>query len=162
MSITHPSSDLPDFSLVFDALPRSYLLIDTRFMIIAQNQAHATAVLMKRNVALGRLLFEVFPDNPEDYSADGVSHLRASLLRVIKTRQPDQMSVQKYDIQRLSRDGGNFETHYWRVLNVPILDQEGYVKWILNCPEDVTEFVTSRKVGAKIDKPHSDDELMQP
>ena len=42
---------------------------------------------------LGRGLFEVFPDNPDDPAASGTSNLRASLARVLKTRLPDTMPV---------------------------------------------------------------------
>lgn len=142
------SLETPEFDAVFEKLPRPYLLIDTRFNIVAQNAAHVTATLTDRNKAVGRSLFEVFPDNPGDYSADGVSELRASLLRVLNTRKPDQMEVQKYDVQHPIADGGGFETRYWRILNVPILDDKGYVRWILNCPEDVTELETLRRSKA--------------
>ena len=52
---------------------------------------------------LGRGLFEVFPDNPEDPAATGTSNLRASLERVLKTRQPDTMPVQKVRHPRSGR-----------------------------------------------------------
>ena len=134
-----PSGQAPDFAAIFTKLPRPYLLIDTHFLIVAQNDAHAIATRTQPSQTIGRALFEVFPDNPDDYSADGVSHLRASLLRVLNTRQPDRMEPQKYDVQRTIADGGGYETRYWSVLNVPILGSDGYVEWILNCPEELTE-----------------------
>ncbi|MEI9929484.1 MAG: PAS domain-containing protein [Rhizomicrobium sp.] len=130
--------DTPDFTAVFEKLPRPYLVIDAHFVIVAQNDAHAAVTMMKKGSAIGRQLFEVYPDNPEHYSADGVSYLRASILSVIKTRHADEMAMQKYDVQRSWAQGGGFETRYWRVVNIPILDDKGFVKWILNCPEDVT------------------------
>jgi len=48
---------------------------------------------------LGRGLFEVFPDNPDDPAATGTSNLRASLEGVLKTRTANTMPVQKYDIR---------------------------------------------------------------
>jgi len=42
----------------------------------------------------------MFPDNPDDPAASGAANLRASLERVLATRAPDTMAVQKYDIRR--------------------------------------------------------------
>jgi PAS domain-containing protein len=139
------SFDAPDFAAVFDKIPHPYLVIDTHFTIVAQNQAHAVAARTKPGAAVGRPLFEVFPDNPDDSGATGVSQLRESLLRVLNTRQPDQMEPQQYDVPLSPAEGGGFETRYWLVLNVPLLGSDGYVRWILNSPEDVTELETLRK-----------------
>jgi len=53
-------------------------------MVAATNaRLHATRTTRD---CLGRGLFEVIPDNPDDPSASGMSNLRASLERVLKTR----------------------------------------------------------------------------
>lgn len=140
--------DIFAFAAIFEKLPRPYLVLDTHFNIVAQNCAHAAVTGTTPNVTVGRPLFEVFPDNPDDYSADGVSKLRASLLCVLNTRQTHLMETQRYDVQKGVANGGGFETRYWRVTNVPILGDDGYVQWILNCPEDVTELTSLRNGGA--------------
>ena len=53
-----------------------------------------------RDDVIGRPLFEVFPDNPDDPATEGVRNLKASLARVRRERRDDAMSVQKYDVQR--------------------------------------------------------------
>jgi hypothetical protein len=55
------------------------------------------------------------------------------------------MEVQKYDIQRPGSEGGEFVERFWRVLNVPLLGEDGYVRWILNCAQDVTELELFRR-----------------
>jgi hypothetical protein len=94
---------------------------------------------------VGRGLFEVFPDNPDDARADGVANLRASILNVIRFRVADRMAEQKYDIRR---PDGVFEERYWRPLNSPLLGSDGYVRFILHSVEDVTELVRIRKEEA--------------
>jgi CheY-like chemotaxis protein len=47
----------------------------------------------------------VFPDNPDDPDATGVSNLRASLERVRRERAPDTMAVQQYDILTADANG---------------------------------------------------------
>jgi hypothetical protein len=48
---------------------------------------------------VGRSLFEVFPDNPDDPLADGVNNLFASLMTEGKTGRPHAMAMQRYDIR---------------------------------------------------------------
>src|SRR5579885_2856113 len=84
---------------IFEAVPGLYLVFlpDKDFTIVAVHDAYANATLTKRKEIVGRGIFDVFPDNPNDLNADGVSKLRASLNRVVKFKKPDVMAPQKYD-----------------------------------------------------------------
>jgi PAS domain S-box-containing protein len=134
--------ELPDFRQVFEKSPELQLVVDVRFTIVAVTDAYCRATMTKRGDIVGRGLFEVFPDNPDDMRADGVANLRASILNVIRFRAADRMAEQKYDIRR---PDGVFEERYWRPLNSPILGADGYVRFILHAVEDVTELVHIRK-----------------
>jgi PAS domain-containing protein len=127
-----------DFEIVFDRLPGMCLLLDISFRILAQNRAHAEATLTDPKATVGRFLFEVFPDNPGDSGADGLSELRRSLTKVLKTRAPDPMPLLKYDIKSVPGKGVPYEMRYWRVVNTPILGEDGFVRLIINNAEDVT------------------------
>lgn len=145
--MTNPSADAQpaggvDFEALFAKLPGLYLILDAKFDIVAVNEAYCRATMTVRDNIVGHHVFEVFPDNPGDSAADGVHNLRASLLKVLKTRQADTMDLQKYDIER--RGMGGFEVRYWSVQNVPILGADGYVRWIVHAVEDVTELVNMR------------------
>ncbi|HEY0468696.1 MAG TPA: PAS domain S-box protein, partial [Polyangiaceae bacterium] len=93
----------------------------------------------KRAEIVGRFLFDVLPDNPDDPHATGSTNLRASLERVLTLGRPDTMAVQKYDIRRPQAEGGGFEERYWSPVNSPILDQAGQVTCIIHRVEDVTD-----------------------
>jgi PAS domain-containing protein len=134
--------DQLDYKLVFDHMPGMCLVLDPAFIILAQNAEHARLTLSMNKQAVGRGLFEVFPDNPNDSGADGVSAVRRSLLKVLKTREPDAMPVIRYDVQP---DYGAFEERYWAITNTPILDADGYVRWIINRADDVTELERLRR-----------------
>ncbi|HUO87645.1 MAG TPA: PAS domain-containing protein [Rhizomicrobium sp.] len=137
-----PAMAPPDFAAVFEKLPGLYVVLDPSFVIVAVNDAYTRATMTVREQIVGRLLFEVFPDNPGDSAADGVQNLRASLLTVLKTRQPHRMQIQKHDIPR--RGVGGFEVRYWSTVNIPVLGPDGYVKWIVHNPEDVTDVMVRR------------------
>ena len=127
-----------DFKLVFDAMPGMCLVLDPGFRILAQNAEHARATLTSSKDVIGRGLFEVFPDNPDDSGAHGVSVVRQSLLTVLKTRASDVMPIIRYDVQP---EMGKFQTRYWAIVNTPILGADGYVRWIINRADDVTALV---------------------
>ncbi|HET7818306.1 MAG TPA: PAS domain S-box protein, partial [Bacteroidia bacterium] len=84
----------------------------------------------------GKGLFEVFPDNPDDKSADGVLNLRASLNYVLKNKAAHAMAAQKYDIRRPDE---TFEERYWSPVNKPVLDKNNEVLYIIHNVTDITE-----------------------
>jgi PAS domain-containing protein len=65
-----------------------YLVLTPDLTIVAVSDAYAAATMTRRDEILGRGLFEVFPDNPDDPAATGVRNLRASLERVILAASP--------------------------------------------------------------------------
>jgi len=149
--MTHTSEDgatdlirLPtsEFAGVFEKTPGLYLILDPSFTIVAANDAYCAATMTQHDAIVGRHLFEAFPDNPDDSSADGVENLRSSLLKVLKSRQADRMNIQKYDIR--DAVSGAFSERYWSSLNVPVIGPDGYVKWIIHSVEDVTELMNLR------------------
>lgn len=102
---------------------------------------------MTRRDIVGRNLFEVFPDNPDDPAATGVLNLRASLQRVLSNRMADAMAIQKYDIRKPANEGGGFEERYWSPLNSPVFDRDGNVIYIIHRVEDVTQLLKLQKEG---------------
>jgi signal transduction histidine kinase len=138
-----------DFRLLFEESPDVLLVLlpdAPRFTMVAATQARWRAT-HSTPATLGRGLFEVFPDNPDDPGASGTSNLRASLERVLRTRQPDTMPVQKYDIRG---PDGNFEEKYWSPKNLPVLSATGEVRYILHRVEDVTDLVRASKLGDEL------------
>ncbi len=87
-----------------------------RFTMVAATEARLAATHTTRET-LGRGLFELFPDNPDDAAATGMNNLRASLERVRATRAADTMAVQKYDIRG---PDGAFQVKYWSPKNIPL------------------------------------------
>jgi PAS domain S-box-containing protein len=130
-----------DFRTLFESAPGLYLVLTPDLQIVAVSDAYLRATMTRREEILGRGLFEVFPDNPDDQDATGVSNLKASLYRVLKTGAADTMAVQKYDIRRPESEGGAFEVRYWSPVNSPVRDADGEVAYIIHQVEDVTETV---------------------
>jgi PAS domain S-box-containing protein len=143
--MTAPSAPGPDYERVFNSAPGNYLLLAPDLTIVGVTDAYLRTTMTVRDEIIGRHLFEVFPDNPDDPAADGVRNLRASLQRVLEQRRPDRMPLQKYDIRRPQSEGGGFEERYWSPLNTPVLDGQGNLRSIIHWVEDVTELVRLKR-----------------
>jgi signal transduction histidine kinase/CheY-like chemotaxis protein len=138
-----------DFRSLFESAPGCFLVLDPELVIVAVSDAYLRATMTRREDILGRGLFEVFPDNPDDPDATGVGNLRASLDRVRRDRVADTMAVQQYDIRRPEAEGGGFEVRYWSPLNTPVFGQDGELAYIIHRVEDVTEFVRLQERGSQ-------------
>lgn len=137
----------PDFRVLFESGPALQLVLDADFRIVAVTDEYLAATMTRREDILGRGIFDVFPDNPDDPHATGESNLRSSLERVCSNGVADTMAVQKYDIRRPPAEGGDFEVRYWSPVNSPILGPQKELVYIVHRVEDVTEFVRLEEQG---------------
>ncbi len=71
----------PDFRALFEGAPGLYLVLTPDLKIVAVSEAYLRATMTQRAEILGRGLFDVFPDSPDN--------LRASLERVREQRVAD-------------------------------------------------------------------------
>jgi signal transduction histidine kinase len=139
-----PSLRAAGYRALFEASPGLYLALTPDLTIVAVTDAYLAATMTRRDDILGRGIFEVFPDNPDDPQATGVANLRASLQRVRRDLVPDTMAVQKYDVRR---PDGTFEERHWSPINAPVLDARGRLLYIIHRVEDVTDFVRLEAAG---------------
>ena len=144
---SHLPEQAPDFQALFEPAPGLYLVLTPELGIVAVSDAYADATMTRRDEIVGRSLFDVFPDNPDDPAATAVRNLRASLERVVGERVADAMPVQKYDIRRHEEEGGGFEERFWSPRNSPVLSSDGELRYIIHRVEDVTEFVRLQQAG---------------
>jgi len=141
------ATEEPDFRALFESAPGLYLVLKPDLTIVAVSEAYLRATMTERSKILGRGLFEIFPDNPDEPGATGVSNLRSSLERVRSGKVTDTMAVQKYDIRRPDSEGGGFEERHWSPVNYPVLGADGEVLYIIHRVEDVTEFLRLKHQG---------------
>jgi two-component system, sensor histidine kinase len=134
-----------DFKAVFEQSACRQLLLDTSLTIVAATDAYLKVTMTTREAIIGRYLFEVFPDNPDWGHADGVPRVRQSLFKVMKSRMPYEMPIDRYDIPQPASEGGGFEERHWRVNIWPILDADRLVEWIVCQVEDVTSQVLAQR-----------------
>jgi two-component system, sensor histidine kinase len=130
-------TDSQPLTKIFESLPGLYLILSPDLMILTASDSYLKATFTQRDSIVGRHLFDVFPDNPSTPEADGVENLSASLKKVLHTKQPHKMTVQRYDVQGPA--GNEFVERYWQPLNTPVLNEDNEVEYIIHNVTDVTE-----------------------
>lgn len=135
-----------DYQKLFKNLQGLYLILDTDFSILDVSEDLAATAQSTRENMIGKNLFVLFPDNPEDLSADGESNLKHSLNYVLANKTKHSMPIQRYDVKNQK---GEFEKRYWSPNNNPVLNENGEVEYIIHRTEEVTDFVHLTEISEK-------------
>lgn len=152
--MSHLSIKLTNSELlrIIHAIPDLYLILNTEFKIVDASDAYLKATMVRRKDILGRLIFDVFPDNPEDLNATGARNLRSSLENVVHNKTTDTMAVQKYDVRLPEDKGGAYHLRYWSPINSPVFNENNEVEYIIHRVEDVTDFIHLEEQGSEQQK----------
>ena len=137
---------LADFQAELGASEHVAYLLDPApgLNFVDVNAAFEASTGMSREQVVGRALFLLFPENPDETNADGVSQFYASLRTAAETGQPHAMPIQRYDV----RDGaGVFVERYWRATNTP-LHKDGRLIYLLHVVDEVTGEVLKARASA--------------
>ncbi|NBM14508.1 PP2C family protein-serine/threonine phosphatase [Streptomyces sp. GC420] len=132
-----------DYAEVFQALPGMVALLTPELVYADANEEFLRVSGRTREQVVGRYLFDVFPDNPNDSSASGMRNLEASLKRVLQNGERDAMALQRYDVESMERPG-QWEERYWSPVNAPVFGPDGQVALLVHRVEEVTELIRAR------------------
>ncbi|WP_406377300.1 SpoIIE family protein phosphatase [[Kitasatospora] papulosa] len=132
-----------DYAAVFHALPGMVALLTPGLLYADANEDFLRLAGRSREQLLGRYIFDVFPENPNDPAAAGMRETRASMLRVLETGERDTMALVRYDIEDRERPG-HWAEHFWSPVNAPVTDADGHVLLIVHRVEEVTELIRAR------------------
>ena len=129
----------PDFRARFAACRTLDLVLTPDLEVAAMTDSYARATMLAANESLGRYMFDLFPDNPDDPGATGVLRLMSSLHRARERLVPDQMALQRYDV-RSCNGKGPFEERWWYPINYPVV-RDSVLLYFVHRVEEVTRFV---------------------
>ncbi|GGR84069.1 hypothetical protein GCM10010269_24010 [Streptomyces humidus] len=132
-----------DYAAVFRALPGMVALLTPDLRYVDANEDFLLLAGRDREQLLGRYVFDVFPENPNDPAAAGMRETRASMLRAVATGERDTMALLRYDIEDRERPG-HWVEHFWSPVNAPVLGPDGNVVLIVHRVEEVTELIRAR------------------
>lgn len=112
------------FRRAFESALEPHLVLSPDLRIAGANTAYHQVSQKQPDELKGALIFDAFPDNPDDPTASGVKNISASFQRVLKTGWRDVVPLQRYDVHQ--RDG-SWAIRYWHPTNWAILDDRGSV-----------------------------------
>ena len=141
-SVPKPRSALAaaDFRALFERVPASCVVLDPDLVVVAVSDAYLRDTMTRRDDLIGKDIFTMFPENPDDPDPSARAILLESFDRVRRTLQPDTLEVFRYDMVRPGSDH-DYEVRYWSATNMPVLRPDGSLGSIIHRVEDVTEFV---------------------
>ena len=132
------------FRVLFEKSPGS-LLIKTdapRFTIVAMSDTYLKTTLLPREEIIGKGFFEIYGadiDERDDTAA------RKIFFHVIRTGDKVDIPVYRYDI---FEPGADFKTpHYWSFSNIPIMDDQQQIVYILCTFTNITAEVKAKEVA---------------
>lgn len=147
-----PHQDAADLVLPRGARRGPWLALSTDLTIVEASDTYRRATLLWREEIRGCGMFEVFPDNPEDSTADGVQNLRGSLLHVLRYGEPHRMPIQRYDVRDHVVGHGVWVEKFWATVNTPVFGGGSReVTHVVHQVTDVTQAVALRKDLARQD-----------
>ncbi|KUN86145.1 PP2C family protein-serine/threonine phosphatase [Streptomyces griseoruber] len=129
-----------DYTAVFRALPGMVALLTPDLVYADANDDFVRLAGRTREQLVGRYIFDVFPENPNDPAAAGRHETETSMLRTVATGERDTMALLRYDIEDPDRPG-HWQEHFWSPVNAPVLGPDGQVELIVHRVEEVTELI---------------------
>ncbi|WP_181885133.1 PAS domain S-box protein [Pontibacter diazotrophicus] len=127
------------------AVPDAYLILSPNLNIRLVSDAYLAATLSAREDLLGKYIFDALPENPATPDANAAENLHNSLKRVLNTKEPHQMELQRYAAPIPAHLGGGIEEKHWSPLNTPVLNNSAEVCYIIHKITEVTELVRSQE-----------------
>ncbi|MDN3547474.1 PAS domain-containing protein [Mucilaginibacter aquaedulcis] len=150
MPIKHRSALPTDTLRVFETLPHPYLILSKELFILTASQAYLQLIGKVRAQLFEKYLFDVFPKVPEWSTEEG--GIAFSLAQAIETGKPHRLPITRFDIPDPDNAGRLLE-RYWDTAHTPVLDNEGYLCYIIHHTQDVTEQVLAeRNLKASLEK----------
>ncbi|WP_372916993.1 PAS domain S-box protein [Salegentibacter sp.] len=134
-----------NYKNLFSVFPFPCLLLDTStdsISIIDVNKLYEETTGIKKDSLIGLELLEAFNRNEKIDSGFNVL-LKDSINKTLNSGEPQKMERIHYDL--LNEETGEWEMRFWDNQNIPVLDENGQVEYILHCIKDVTEEETSKK-----------------
>ncbi|HEX4863571.1 MAG TPA: PAS domain-containing protein, partial [Acidimicrobiales bacterium] len=137
---TRPAEPGIDYRAVFRSGATPHAVITTQLLIADANDAYLALAGLSREEIVGADLSEFFTTGP-GVDRDEAAKLRDSLIHTLRSGKPDVIHVERYPL--FDTGSASSQVRYFTTINIPVLDSDGEVAWILHRVEQVTEWVST-------------------
>lgn len=128
-----------DFRRLFEVSPNAYMVLDRELRYVAANPTYLLETGSRLEQLLGRYIFDLFPNDPDDPGNAPMRMLKGSLERVLATGERDHLALIPYRVPKDVDGEIVTEDRFWSATHSPVLDDAGQVAFILQHTVDVTE-----------------------
>jgi PAS domain S-box-containing protein len=129
----------PDyFNQIFKLSPLPSLVIipGPAVKVLEANDAYANATGISRTALLGNNLIKILEENL-DINIDSLGALRQSFSKILRDKLPHKMAQISFNL--FNEDIDNFEIKYFQPENIPLLNEQQEVGYIIHTLTDITE-----------------------
>lgn len=136
-----------NYEQLLAAFPTPYLVFRVKWpklIIVACSDSYLAVTKAARDFIMHKDVFDAFPPLPGVEGKKTQRDFITSFERVLQDKISDVMGVQRYDVPK-DNNPNEFDEKYWTVINSPVLDTSGEVKYIIQRVEDVTEYILLKK-----------------
>ncbi|MCZ2804457.1 SpoIIE family protein phosphatase [Modestobacter sp. VKM Ac-2983] len=149
---------VPDFAMLFAALPTAHLVLSPDLVVHYANSAYLRTVGVVPEQIVGRRLFDAFPPAPDALDPEGVPYIARSFERAGATGRPDALPIERYPV--VNPDTGLVEDRWWALIAIPVLDEDGKLAMFLQRVDDLTDYVREQE-SARSDADRQENLLAQ-
>jgi PAS domain-containing protein len=135
-----------DYQQVFRSLPYPLAVLSPDFTILDVNDEYMAATGHKREDAIGRSPFDLYPDRPTEPSDSAPDELSSSLEQVLAFGKRDVLRLARYYMEDPGRPGV-FEERYWTVINTPVMGDNGRVAMIVFAAMEATPVISELRAA---------------
>lgn len=131
---------MKDFKVFEASHGNSVLLLPNppKFTVVAVSNDFLLTTGLTREDFIGKNFFEIFPQSSGDQDFSSEQKIRESFHYLLKHKKHDLIPQQRIDISDADR---TFKENYWKVNNIPVLDDAGEVEYIIHTMENITQQV---------------------
>jgi len=147
------TATLNSYEAVFQNLPFACILLRPdypAFTIVDVNPQFEEVMGLQKNHYINKGFFDAILVNTMDAdSILAIENLKHQMQEAVSSKRRIDHGVLKFNIQHPVT--GQCKPCYWSGISTPILDQNGNVVYLLNCPLDVTENEELTQRGKKLE-----------
>ena len=139
---SRPAPPVIDYRAIFRAGATPYAVVTPQLLIADANDAYLAMAGLTREEIVGADLSKLLTaDLGEKVATEEAAKLRASLIHTFRSGKPDVIHVERYPL--FDTGTVSSQVRYFTTINIPVLDDDGKVAWILHRVEQVTEPVSA-------------------
>lgn len=128
--------DAVNFKTIFENLPGLYIVLSPALDVLAVSHSYLRSTYLKKERILHKNIFDVLNLNQGARRSNAIDNLKESLNYVLQNKVRHEVPVQRFDVKR--SPNSRLQKRYWSISNIPVLNNEANVLYIIINLADIT------------------------